>query len=130
MSAIAKSPDATGEAARLPREISTSRHKARQTNRAEDAGYASWEEYSEPMEHQRDTGRVESRKMAQEHWDEAVRSGQDPERSNREHRERASEEEEKLSTPWYLPEKCRCNGRPNRTQTYLLDANNEQNISH
>ncbi|KAL8891096.1 MAG: hypothetical protein Q9192_005787 [Flavoplaca navasiana] len=123
MSAITKSPDTTGEAAKLPRETSTSRHKARQANRAEDAGYASCEEYSEAMEPQWDTRRVESRKMSQEDWDEAVRSGRDPERQNREHRGRAREEEEKQSTPWYLTEKCSCNGRPNRTQTYLLDAN-------
>ncbi|KAL9626426.1 MAG: hypothetical protein Q9204_007315, partial [Flavoplaca sp. TL-2023a] len=109
MSAIAKLPDTTGEAARLPRETSTSRHKARQANRAADAGYASREEYSEAMEPQWDTRRAESRKMAQEHWDEAIRSVRDPERQNREHRDRAREEKEKHSTPWYLPEKCRCN---------------------
>ncbi|KAL8889303.1 MAG: hypothetical protein Q9215_003383 [Flavoplaca cf. flavocitrina] len=75
------------------------------------------------MKPQWDTRRVESRKMAQEHWDDAVRSGQDPERRDREHHDRARAKEEKQSTPWYLPEKCRCNGRPNRTQNYLLDAN-------
>ncbi|KAL8881854.1 MAG: hypothetical protein Q9198_001025, partial [Flavoplaca austrocitrina] len=123
MSAIAKSPETTGEAARLRRETSTSLHKARQADRTEDAGYASCEEYSEAMKPQWDTRRVESRKMAQEHWDDAVRSGQDPERRDRKHHDRARAKEEKQSTPWYLPEKCRCNGRPNRTQNYLLDAN-------
>ena len=123
MSAIAKSPDTTGEAARIPGETPTSRHKARQANRTKDAGYASFEEYSQAMKPQWDTRRVESRKMAQEHWNETVRSGQDPERQDRQYHDRVRAEEEKQSTPCYLPEKRRCNGRTNRTQTYLLGAN-------
>ena len=60
--------------------------------------------------------------MAQEHWHETVRRGQDPERQDREYHDQVRAEEEKQSTPCY-PEKRRCNGRPNRTQTYLLGAN-------
>lgn len=96
--------------------------QARRAQRAKDQGYASLQEYDEATQRFYDERRVKQKILAKEHWDEAVRSGRDLEREDREDRERALEEEEKRPLPWYLPEKCRCNGRSGRLLAFDRDA--------
>ncbi|KAI4281041.1 MAG: hypothetical protein L6R38_003989 [Xanthoria sp. 2 TBL-2021] len=96
--------------------------QARRAQRAKDQGYASLQEYDEATQRFYDERRVKQKILAKEHWDEAVRSGRDLEREDREDRERALEEEEKRPLPWYLPEKCRCDGRSGRLRAFDRDA--------
>lgn len=89
--------------------------QARRAQRAKDQGYASLQEYDEATQRFYDERRVKQKILAKEHWDRAVRSGRDLEREDR---ERALGEEEKRPLPWYLPEKCRCNGGSGRLRAF------------